>query len=226
MTLVAHAVARAPRPAVETRGLRDRPLVWSEIDGIGVWSTDWDSAMTFETADLMEHHRVVERLCAAETCLPMRFGTVFASDEGARAALLPRTAELREALERVAGKSELAVTLLWKEHPAPARTPAEGFGPGTQFMKERGAAYRVQEAERARAAELAGSLIAELAAEQPLVWHETCTTPHVAVSLAVLTPSERALERKRELEALVSRFVDVAGVVSGPWPPYSFARVR
>ena len=86
MTLVAHAVARAPRPAVETRGLRDRPLVWSEIDGIGVWSTDWDSAMTFETADLMEHHRVVERLCAAETCLPMRFGTVFASDEGARAA--------------------------------------------------------------------------------------------------------------------------------------------
>jgi hypothetical protein len=48
----------------------------------------------------------------------------------------------------------------------------------------------------------------------------------VAVSLAVLVPTEQALERKSELARIAARFTDVVPVVNGPWPPYTFARVE
>ena len=47
-----------------------------------------------------------------------------------------------------------------------------------------------------------------------------------AVSLAVLVPTERALERKAELGRIASEFGDVITVLNGPWPPYTFARTE
>jgi hypothetical protein len=48
----------------------------------------------------------------------------------------------------------------------------------------------------------------------------------VAVSLAVLVPTERALERKADVARIASGFGDVISVVNGPWPPYTFARTE
>jgi len=39
-------------------------------------------------------------------------------------------------------------------------------------------------------------------------------------------PTEQALERKAQLERIAARFSDVAPVVNGPWPPYTFARIE
>jgi hypothetical protein len=46
----------------------------------------------------------------------------------------------------------------------------------------------------------------------------------VAVSLAVLVPTELARERKAELGQIAAEFTDVEPVLNGPWPPYTFAR--
>ncbi|HEV8471053.1 MAG TPA: GvpL/GvpF family gas vesicle protein [Candidatus Limnocylindria bacterium] len=227
MTLLAHAIAPAPRPSLDAEGLRGRQLNWSEAGDIGLWSTDWDPAEKLDRGDALEHHRLVERICAAQPCLPVRFGTAFATDDAARASLESRAQALRAALDRVAGKSELAVTLLWTNNPGGAarRPPDEGVGPGRRFMEERRARYLARDTRRARAVELVECLIAGLSVERALVWHDICTGESVAVSLAVLVPSERAAARKTELERLASGFDDVTGVVNGPWPPYSFARV-
>jgi hypothetical protein len=48
----------------------------------------------------------------------------------------------------------------------------------------------------------------------------------VAVSLAVLVPTERAPERKSDLARIAERFTDVVPVVNGPWPPYTFAGIE
>jgi len=69
-------------------------------------------------------------------------------------------------------------------------------------------------------------VVAELAIDRQLVWHETCTSDNVAVSLAVLVPTERAAERKADLERVAARFPDVIPVLNGPWPPYTFARTE
>jgi Gas vesicle synthesis protein GvpL/GvpF len=97
-------------------------------------------------------------------------------------------------------------------------------GPGRQYMETRRAEFAAREARRARAESLVEQVISELAIDRPLVWHETCTSENVAVSLAVLVPTERAPERKAELERVAARFTDVVPVLNGPWPPYTFAR--
>ena len=230
MTLLAHAIAAAPPAPVPDDGLRGRPLAWTEDSGLGLWSTEWAPDLKLDRADALEHHRLVERICAAQPCLPVRFGTAFATSDEARASLDKRAATLRAALARVAGKSELALTLLWSKPSdgvAPlARSVPGTDGPGRQYMEARRAEQAVREDRRARAESLVERLIGELAIERPLVWHETCTSENVAVSLAVLVPTEQALERKAEIERLAARFEDVVPVVNGPWPPYTFARTE
>jgi hypothetical protein len=225
VTLVAHAIASAPPAALGGDGLRGRPLAWSESGGLGLWSTEWESVLALGRADALEHHRVVERICAVQPCLPVRFGTSFATAEAARASLDARAAALREALDRVAGKSEVAVTLLWRAPLTPPATALEG-GPGRRYMEERRARQSVGVARRKRAAEVLERLLVELSAERPLVWHETCTSENVAVSLAVLVPTGQAESQKARLERLCEDFADVVGLVNGPWPPYTFARLE
>jgi hypothetical protein len=93
-------------------------------------------------------------------------------------------------------------------------------------MEGRRAELAAREARRARAESLVERLITELAIERPLVWHETCTSDGVAVSLAVLVPTERAQETKKDLERIAATFPDVTPVTNGPWPPYTFARAE
>ena len=223
--LIGHAIAPAPPPAIAGGGLRGRPLAWSEAGGLGLWSTDLEPPAKLERADALEHHQVVERICAAQPCLPVRFGTAFASADAARASLEKRAVDLRAALERVAGMRELALTLLWRATTPPVARQVEGAGPGRLYMEERRARFADEDARRQRASQMVDGLVAELAVERAFVWHEICTSPEVAVSLAVLVPSERAMERKADLERIASQFTDVIAVVNGPWPPYTFARI-
>jgi hypothetical protein len=229
MTLLAHAIAAAPPAPISHEGLRGRRLSWSEAGGLGLWSTDWAPDIKLERPDALAHHRLVERICAAQPCLPVRFGTAFATSDEARASLGRRAAALHAALTRVAGKSELALTLLWSKSEDFASSPPsapEVDGPGRRYMEGRRAEFAAREDRRARAESLVEQVIADLAIERQLVCHETCTSENVAVSLAVLVPTEQALERKSELARIAARFTDVVPVVNGPWPPYTFARVE
>ena len=229
MTLLAHAIAASPPATLSQEGLRGRPLAWSEAGDLGLWSTEWAPDIKLERPDALEHHRLVERICAAQPCLPVRFGTAFATSDDARASLDKRAAALHAALTRVAGKTELALTLLWANlggsAPHPPSMP-EADGPGRQYMEARRAEFAAREARRARAETMVDRVVAELAIDRQLVWHETCTSDNVAVSLAVLVPTERAAERKAELERVAARFPDVIPVLNGPWPPYTFARTE
>src|SRR6267378_1574538 len=118
VTLLAHAIAAAPAAPMSHDGLRGRPLAWSEAGELGLWSTEWAPDMKLERPDALAHHRLIERICAVQPCLPVRFGTAFATTAEARASLDKRAAALRVALTRVAGKSELALTLLWSKNVA------------------------------------------------------------------------------------------------------------
>ena len=228
MTLLAHAIAAAPPASISHEGLRGRPLSWSEAGGLGLWSTEWAPDIKLERPDALAHHLLVERICAAQPCLPVRFGTAFGTADEARASLDKRAAALHAALARVAGKSELALTLLWSDTSAASAPPPvpEAKGPGRRYMETRRTEFAEREARRARAESLVERVIADLAIERQLVWHETCTSENVAVSLAVLVPTEHAVALKGDLGRIAAGFTDVVPVVNGPWPPYTFARVE
>ena len=229
MSLLAHTITAAPPAGALGAGLRGRPLAWAEWNGLGLWSSEWDPADRLGRDDALEHHRLVERICAVQPCLPVRFGTAFASGDAAAASLAPRGDELRAALGRVAGRAELAVTLLWRDEGSPPQdaplASPPGAGPGRRFLEARRRRQSRDRQRRERAGRLADRLLAELAGERPLVRHEICTANGMAVSLAVLVASDRALQRKAALERVAGSFADVVGVVNGPWPPYSFTEM-
>ncbi len=205
-------------------GLRGAALEFIPTGSVGVWvSPVGADAATRD--DAFEHHRVVEELCARQPCLPIRFGTRALDAEAVRTLLAPRQDELAGALERVGRRRELAVTLLWLDadvRPGRGHTLVAGT-PGRAFLEGRRAVYAAAEERRVIAETLAGTLVAGLAADQADVRHAFCPSPLVALSTAILAPVGGAEALKEEVVRVASGLSGVRAVVSGPWPPYTFA---
>jgi hypothetical protein len=62
----------------------------------------------------------------------------------------------------------------------------------------------------------------ELAVDQGDVRHESCPSAEVALSLSLLARRDEADALKARAMTAVAALEGVRGVVSGPWPPYSF----
>ena len=180
------------------------------------------------------HHAVVSQAHAAGTCLPLGFGTLFATTDGVRAWLAAEAPRFRRALAHVAGRHEWAVTLVedGDAHAAWLRSndktlqalaeAAARAGTGTGFLIER----RVDKAlKQARAAH--GAALAAMVGER---LEETCPalaeTPAMGAAAAwsVLASSQESV---RHYVAACETFLAGRGFalrVTGPWPPYAFAR--
>ena len=223
MTVLLHAIADRAL-ADPPRGLRGAALEFVDAGPLGVWASAVDGEAATRD-DAFDHHRVVEELCARQPCLPIRFATRAADAEGARALIAARAGELAGALERVGRRRELAVTLLWLEAAVrPGRGHAvAGAPPGRAFLERKRAAYEADERRRAEAEALARSLEAGLASDQADVRHAFCPSPEVALSTAILAPAGEADAMKERVVRVASGLGGVRAVVSGPWPPYTFA---
>ena len=229
---LAHAITRRA-PGGPGVGLRGLPLRWIQSGALGLWATEWSGDATLARADAFAHHDLVAALCDAGPCLPVRFGTWFANEEVARRSVGEGEARFAAAVDRLADRQEVAVTLLWRDAvaavlPAPAsRTPAEPPSgnlprPGRSFLDRKRAVHAPGEERRQTAEALAARLTAELAVDQADVRQETCPSGEVALSLSLLARRDEAGALKARATTAVAELPDVRGVVSGPWPPYSF----
>jgi Gas vesicle synthesis protein GvpL/GvpF len=197
-------------------GAADDGLVRIDEDGISAFASTAD-------VDMLEHHRIVERLHQGfSACLPARFGTRLT--EGVlRELLQQRRVELEQALARVRGRSELAVTAVWTTQEPQQPVPAEGT-PGRAYLRRRQRELAAADAQRAQASAVAEQVERELAPLAVDTLRTLAPRPGVAVSLAVLV--ERGeIEAARQRIAGGSKRDDVRILVNGPWPPYSFARL-
>jgi hypothetical protein len=198
------------------------------VDEWVAWVSDLpDESTRFERLDLIHHHEIVSQIHArADACLPARFPTCLADEAALRREIERRAAALSAALERVRGRSELAVTGVWLAGLAGGAPQAASHndteGPGTHYLLARQRAIAGSDRRRARATEIAAETEA-LAGDLLVAAHRTvCPSPRLAFSSALLVPRDAAgglssrLSRARE---------DVRILVNGPWPPYTFANV-
>jgi hypothetical protein len=93
---------------------------------------------------------------------------------------------------------------------------------GRAFLDRQRAAHAVTDERRAAAERLAERLRLELAVDQADVRHESCPSAEVALSMSLLARRGEADALKARATAAVGAIDSVRGVVSGPWPPYSF----
>jgi hypothetical protein len=227
--LLAHAITRRATGG-PTAGLRGRPLEQIAAGELGLWATLWDGEPTLSREDAFAHHDLVAVLCDAGPCLPVRFGTWLDDEAAARRSLEAEQEKFAAAVDRLGDRREVAITLLWHgsavmrpgpASPAPAEPPSKD-GPGRSFLEGRRALHAVTDDRRKVAEALFEGLRRELAIDQADVRHESCPSTEVALSMSLLARRDEADALKARATAAVAAIEDVRGVVSGPWPPYSF----
>jgi hypothetical protein len=214
----------APVRLVESRGLA---AIVSDVPG------NWRAA---GRADVERHDKVLGRLIQRQSVVPLRFGTVMASDEDIRESLLEGHAgELAALLDRLEGRVQMSVKAYYldqallrevvRRHPqlkarsdAVARLPVATTQPERIALGEDVAAA-VQEQRELDQRELAGPL-AGLAEEMRL----DPPASERQVLAAHLLVDER---RRPRLDETVGRLEEAhrqrfAFRYVGPIPPYSF----
>jgi len=180
------------------------------------------------------HHRIVALAAQAGPCLPLGFGTLFASEQSLRCWLAREAAALRKTLEVVADRQEWGLALIedpyaheaWLEaHEPGLKTLVESVRtarPGTGFLLERRLG-RAREEARAQHLEAAAARLADhLARENFAVRRELGQSGHCWSLLA-----DRESGVAARLSAIGAALFDGTGLalrITGPWPPYAFAR--
>jgi hypothetical protein len=211
MSLLLHAIVAAEPVAVEA------PLVRVDAGTLSAIASPTEVAM-------LEHHTIVEKAHAIfSACLPARYPTWIDNSQALRERLERREVDLLKALERVRGKAELAVTATWttSQHEDP---PLAESTPGRRYLLQRQREFAHADAQRRRATEVAEQLEATLAALAVETQRSLTPRPGVAVSLALLV-QQHAIDKVKAAAQNLDEPQDVRILVSGPWPPYSFARL-
>jgi hypothetical protein len=160
---------------------------------------------------LWQHERVVQELMRDRAVLPLRFGSLLASEHALRSLLRTREDEFCDALDFVRDRVEVSVRARL-DVPDSATTPRSGR------------AYLAAKLERRRVAEqLASTLHSELAPFARASTFRAIERPDPELAAAYLVDRERLDEfmlRAREFDA---RRPEAGLACTGPWPPFSFA---
>jgi hypothetical protein len=219
--LLAHAITRRATGGPDA-GLGGRPLEQIAAGELGVWATRWDDEPTLSRDDAFAHHDLIAVLCDAGPCLPVRFGTWLTDADSARRSLEADQERFTAAVDRLGDRREVAVTLLWSDAPSPEGRGHAVAPSGRAFLERQRATHAVTDERRTTAEALAQRLRSELALDQADVRHESCPSAEVALSMSLLARKDEAGALKVRAAAAVGAIAGVRGVVSGPWPPYSF----
>jgi len=248
--LYAIADARASRTIAESAlaGVEGRP-VGAVVEGALCGATSAVPDDTYEEAPLNEHLRDLDWLAPRaaahqavngrlhellDAVLPVSFGAIYRDDDGVRALLRSRDAELRERLATLRGRSEWIVSV---ERDVAAAATSADLGeleqeiaeapPGRAFLLGKRRQEVVREERRRRDAAIAAEAEAALGAvgerlyREPLI--DGAETPAVA-RFSVLVARDRERDLAEGAQTL-ERADDGAGYrirLSGPWPAYRF----
>jgi hypothetical protein len=165
---------------------------------------------------LQAHDAAIRRLhAAASSLLPARFGQIAPDRETLVRRFAPASATLRETLALVAGCSQMTLRIFGL---APPPAPDAGPGsPGTQYLENRrrlasGAGFSpgIDALRDAVAPWLRAERAAWDADTGRLTFYHLVPGDHLAEYRAAIEPRRAAISQRCTL--------------SGPWPPYAFAR--
>jgi hypothetical protein len=214
-----YALCEAPdRPPPRRRGLAQAPLEGIPAGRVLAVVSRHSHAPGEPALDaLWAHERVIERLMADRAVLPMRFGTKFPDEAALRAAVESREEAVLAALEHVRGRLELGVRVMrpaGSDGDEPAPPPRDG----REYLLTRLAGAR-----RAEAA--AAELHDPLAALAVSARRRSTQAPDEVLRAAYLVDRAQVAHFRATVERLQRDHEDVALLLTGPWPPFSFAEL-
>ena len=175
------------------------------------------------------HAAVVEAAMEGGPILPVRFGTLLGGTRRVISMLEEHSAAFEESLQRLRGRVEMGLKVLWEAGVAPPvedHLPSDldpSAGPGRRYLFQRLGEEQTSEAIRVRGERLIQSIQTAL---DPLTEASTLrrfATPRLLLDAAYLVSRERLDMFCQGVERLEERGSGLRYLLSGPWPPYSFA---
>jgi len=228
MSLYVYAIVdRACDPPAEWRGLAGAPLSTIGVRSIAAVVSEIAGPPRRDTTALVRHEALVEALAAHHRALPVRFGTVLCDAGAVEQALSERYESLAADLVRIGGHVELGIVALWREDGREdvnaAAQPAEPASrAGARYLQARRRDHARASAGKAAARQLASELdvaVGDRAFDRRL---SVVNEGRLVMRAAYLVAPADAAAIRAAIDELRGRRRDVAIVLSGPWPPYSF----
>ncbi len=225
MGLYLYCLVRAgTEPPGTLRGLEDTPVSARAAGALACWVSPMTTVPDATLERIRRHDDVVEAaLATGISPVPLRWGQGVEDEAALAATLVERQDGYLEALERVAGAVEFGVRVLDPAREAAPAPAAAGPGAGTAYLRalaERAAAERAVDA---RGQEIAANLRAVLGAIIRQERIDALPTRHGVVSVAHLVARRAEAEYRAGVERVRRDRPELRFLVTGPWPPYSFA---
>lgn len=232
MKLYAYCVAEGLSALDDTpRGISDAEVRLLNIGDLVVLVSDYGiDAVPVTRENALSHAAVVRSVLAQSTPLPFRFGTLV-TEQQLRSYVTAREPVLKKALAHVSGCVEMSVKIIWdvsnKQSAGPTEpTQAEEAGVGTNFLAAKRRQILGDERKAAEAVELSKWLDAVVTG---LTRDEMVTlrpSEKLALAAAHLVERSKIEQYRGNLAAARENRPELRFLVSGPWPPYSFANIE
>ena len=212
------------------RGISGAPVRLLKIDNLAVLVSETELDLVPVTRDdALAHATVVRSVLGQTTPLPFRFGALV-TEQQLRSYISARKPALENKLAHVRGCIEMSIKIIWQPEVANETQPhnhyVEPQGAGATFLAEK---RREIFGDERRAGE----------AKEITVWLHDKVSDLTRDEHVTVRPSERLLlaaahlvervniqsYRARVAEARQNR-PELHFLVSGPWPPYTFANIE
>lgn len=194
-------------------------------NGLAVWVSSLERPPEATIEAVRRHHAVVDAAVSETvTPVPLRFGQWAATEDALASSIAPKADSWRRDLEAFAGALEFGVRVLDPARDRPARTVHRAaMSSGRAYLEalardqreERDFVRQAEEVAARMRVRLGGLSIADTVA--PLA------TTHGVASIAHLVRRASFAEYHERMAAVQAEQRPLRFVLSGPWPPYSFA---
>ncbi len=211
-------------PAGQLHGLQGAPVEMLAVGGIAVWISHTDRPEP-EVAAVTQHNAVVEAAVTEEvTPVPLRFGQWLEDESALRAGLADKVAAYQQALRQFAGCLEFGLRLIDPNEAQGARdVHTAGATSGYEYMQALRENSRLAGERRAHAERVLERIRERMQDIVQAEREEAARTPHAIVTISHLVSRPDFDEYRERARALRAAFPELRLLLSGPWPPYSFA---
>ena len=211
----------------QIRGISDAPVRLLNVDDLGVLVSDSPSDTVPITRDnAFAHAAVIRSVLDRTTPLPFRFGTLV-TEQQLTSYISSRKPALQTNFAAVRNCVEMSVKIIWQLPMAQAPdTQPLTQGAGTTFLAQKRRELAGDERRSAQAEEIATWLKETVTG---LTRDERVTVrpaQKLVLSAAHLVERPAVPEYREKLATARQARPELHFLLSGPWPPYSFANIE
>lgn len=224
---LAEGVETLERPVL---GISGAPVRVLNVENLSVLLSDLDADSVLVTREnALAHAAAVRSVLDYTTPLPFRFGTVV-TEQQLQGYISARRPALESKLASVRGCVEMNVKIIWQaigeKQPEPGDTNQNEVGAGTNFLAEKRRQIMGDEHRAAEAAKISTSVHDALSS---FIQGELITlrpAERLVLSAAHLVERNKITQYRDRVAEMRNKQTELHFLVSGPWPPYSFANIE